>query len=126
MMFFGAFALVFVGLYVLNWFAVVFLTGAMGLRRRRWGTPGGGWALVSAALNGVVGVGVVGVMGGLSWIGPGSEELAVLILLGVAVLLLAWVGSHAALGMALHRAWEAADAAEADAARTAHPIGATS
>ena len=38
------------GAWVLNWLGVAVLTGALGLRRRRWGTPGGGRAMAAAAL----------------------------------------------------------------------------
>ncbi|NNJ27201.1 hypothetical protein [Alienimonas chondri] len=114
-MFFGGAELLFVGfmlLYGLNWIGLVLFTGAMGLRRRRWGTPGGGWMLVSAALYGAVGLGLVMLIPLGVIAGPGNaawvESVA---LASVVVLIAVWVGSNAALAKALFTAWRAADEA---------------
>ena len=114
MAFVGLFMLLFVGLWLLNWFAVTVVTGALGLRRRRWGTPGRGWTMVSRGAGGGVGrvlnlddfrrrhvhrggaghgVGVAGDLRG--W------RLAL------------WTGSHLAQAWALILAWRAADEAQA-------------
>ena len=112
MAFVGLFMLLFVGLWLVNWFAVTVVTGALGLRRRRWGTPGGGWTMVSAALAGVS-VGFLILMTFLGGVlvgpGPGMEW----VLLGIFVLALAlWTASHLAQAWALMLAWRAADEAQ--------------
>jgi len=117
MMWSGLIILVLVVLWVANLSAVAMLTGALGLRRRRWGTPGGGWAMVSAGLLTVAGLGVVALYLGL-WLlagpGPGATEIVVIgsfVTLGTL-----WAGSHLALAQAIWTAWKAADAAVATAA----------
>lgn len=125
MMFAGLIVLVVGGLWVLNLFGVILLTGALGLRRRRWGTPGGGWAMVSAGLHALAGVGIVVLtVPGLFLAGPPGEVAQALLVAAIVALLAVWVGSHFALARALHAAWQAADAAETRAEQDS-PVGAT-
>ena len=111
-MFFGGaelLVLVFLGLWVLNWLAVWGLIGALGLRRRRWGTPGGGWAMLSCGLTAAVLAGLIGLLVVANVVG-GREMEEVVAPLWMIALLALWVGSNAALAWAVTLAWRAADA----------------
>ncbi|WP_145358702.1 hypothetical protein [Alienimonas californiensis] len=108
------------GMWVLNWLAVVLLTGALGLRRRRWGTPGGGWALASAALHVVAAVGIVLWALAGTFLGGSLSGGGVILVTAIIVTLLAtWVAAHVMLVRALWLAWSAVDLAVAS--RAAHP-----
>ncbi|MFH5805235.1 hypothetical protein [Alienimonas sp. DA493] len=114
MIFAGLFVVLLGGMWVLNWAAVVLLTGALGLRRRRWGTPGGGWALASAALHALAAVGIVVWLGlGTVVVGPAGDGAEALLMVSVAALLALLVAAHATLVPALWAAWRAADLATA-------------
>ena len=92
---------------VLNWLAVLAATAALGLRRRRWGTPGGGWAVASAgcALAGAAGA-FVAVVAALTARGGGTSALVILATLAPVL-----VGSHGCLVRAVACGVRAADRA---------------
>ena len=101
------------GAFVLNWLGVLAATAALGLRRRRWGTPGGGWAVASAgcALAGAVAAGaIVAVVEVLDARGVDIAELVLPPVLAAA--LAGVVGSHVCLVRAAACGLRAADGGE--------------
>lgn len=103
-------------LYVLNWLGLTLFLGAMGLRRRRWGTPGGDWMLIAAGLYGLAGLSVVGTSALGSIVGgPGGDpDMMKALVTGTVYLVCGAIfGAFVSLSIALSTAWQAADEAAA-------------
>ena len=97
------------GLFVLNWLAVGAVAVALGLRRMRWGTPGGGAALTAGVLTIAAPVGLSALIAGLIFArGVGFGVVAPLSITGLVCVAAAAVFRFAAAARA---AWRAADRA---------------
>ena len=104
-------AVVIAGLWALNWLGVLLMSGALGLRRRRWGTPGGGWALASGAVALVAPIVIGATVGVIAGFDLGPRDVPELLLPAIlAVALGSLFASHACLVWAVRIAWRAADA----------------
>ena len=100
------------GLFVLNWLVVSGLTAALGLRRRRWGTPGGGAAVAAGVLMLMVPVGLTAMYGVGIAVQPDGDWAAAAFVAFVGLMLGAGVASNLALAAAVVAAWRAADAVD--------------
>ena len=105
----GVAALVLGVVWLLNWGGVTLLTGALGLRRVRWGTPGGRAAVWASVLTGAAGVGLVGGYFLLAaWLGPNPSDVAIwLSVAGTVAVLALWTAGNLAFAGALLAAWGA-------------------
>ena len=111
------------GLFLLNWLVVSGVTVALGLRRRRWGTPGGGAAVAAGVLMLVVPLGIAGLYGVGLAVQPDDDWAAAAFVAFVGLLLGAGVASHLALAAAVIAAWRAADAVDRPALPPPAPGG---
>ena len=103
-------AVVLAGLWALNWLGVLLMSGALGLRRRRWGTPGGGWALASGAVALAAPLLIGATVGMIAGFDLWPRDVPVLLLATIlAVALGSLFASHACLVWAVRIAWRAAD-----------------
>ena len=110
-------------LFLLNWLVVSGVTVALGLRRRRWGTPGGGAAVAAGVLMLAVPLGIAGLFGIGVAVQPSSDAAAAALIAAVGLLLGLGVGSNLALAAAVIAAWRAADAVDRPALPPPAPGG---